>query len=121
MSVAIDVTDHVDITFSGIDKVVTLANQAILDAGEIVEASVQPVSQPRSQLGWRLAGTYVPGVLAAGWYTVNGQRAKRQLWSVYRDSDVLVIETTRSSPSRIVLQHPDRAMLADRINAIRRR
>ena len=75
----------------------------------------------RSQLGWRLAGTYVPGVLAAGWYTVKGQRAKRQLWSVYRDSDVLVIETTRSSPSRIVLQHPDRAMLADRINAIRQR
>jgi hypothetical protein len=36
----------------------------------------------------------------------------RQLWDVYTDTEVLVIETRLDSPWRVVLQHPDREFLA---------
>jgi hypothetical protein len=36
----------------------------------------------------------------------------RQLWAVYGDKEVLVIDTTLAKPARIVIQHPYKHDLA---------
>ncbi len=66
----------------------------------------------KAGVGWRVGGTYWPGRVAAGWFTMPDRKAARQLWSVYRDDEVLVIDTTRERPCRVVLQRPDRHDLA---------
>lgn len=104
--------DTVDLTFEGLDRLLCLKDRVILPMDEILSAQVLPVSVPREQRGWRVLGGYLPGAFATGYFTVRGQKGARQLWCVYRDTEVLVIETTRKTPSKIVLQHPDRHNLA---------
>jgi hypothetical protein len=86
-----------------------------IPASEIAGAQVQARSAARKSMGWRVLGTYVPKLVAAGTYATRGQRRRYQLWAVYTDDEVLVIDTTRRSPARIVIQHPDRVALAKRI------
>jgi hypothetical protein len=50
--------------------------------------------------------------MATGHFTWPGHKGMRQLWAVYRDTEVLVIDTTRTNPARIVIQHPYRHDLA---------
>jgi hypothetical protein len=50
--------------------------------------------------------------MATGHFMVRGRKGARQFWCVYRDPEVLLIETSRKDMARIVLQHPDRDRLA---------
>ena len=50
--------------------------------------------------------------MATGHFTVPGRTGARQFWCVYRDPEVLVIDTSLENPARIVLQHADRDRLA---------
>ena len=50
--------------------------------------------------------------MATGWFTVKDRKGARELWCVYKDPEVLVIDTRRERPCRVVLQHPDRHDLA---------
>src|SRR5438552_10677188 len=86
--------DAVDITFTGLDKWITLTPRGHrLALGDVVSAHVAPRREAAADLGWRLGGGYWPGGLATGWFTVKGRKGVRQLWCVYRDPEVLVIET----------------------------
>ena len=101
--------DAVDITFTGMDRLLTFAGgHQRLTLADIVVARVLPVEGLRAELRWRLGGGYFPGRLTTGWFTVKGEKGKRQLWCVYRDHEVLVIDTRLDKPSRVVLQLPDR-------------
>jgi hypothetical protein len=102
----------VDIDLRGMDMVLCLARHLHLGIGDIVRAQVAPVRGLRDEIGWRFGGAAWPGALTTGWYTVRGLKGRRQLWCVYRDPEVLVIDTTLPKPSRVVLQHPDRHDLA---------
>jgi hypothetical protein len=105
--------DAVDITFSGADRVVTFSPRGQhLAMADIVAARVAPVEELRTRLRWRVGGGYFPGRLATGWFTVKGEKAKRELWCVYRDREVLAIDTRLDKPSRVVLQLPDRHDIA---------
>jgi hypothetical protein len=100
--------DAVDIRFTGADRVITFAHGGVhLCMSDIVVARVLPRQGLHESLGWRVGGGYFPGRLATGWFTVKGQKGKRQLWCVYRDQEVLVIDTRLDRPSRVVLQLPD--------------
>lgn len=114
MAVHVFVSDQgVDIRFDGFDTVSTLRRRHHVPTDELVSARVAPTAEARSGLGWFLGGTYVPGVATAGRFTIAGSHpGRRQLWCVYRDPEVLVIETSSSTWSRVVLQHPDRHDLA---------
>jgi hypothetical protein len=57
-------------------------------------------------------GAYLPGYVAAGWFLVPDRPGARQFCCVQRDRDVLVVDTDLERPTRLVLQHPDRARLA---------
>ena len=121
---AVDVYVHpdtVDITFSGMDRLLCFTDRVMVPTAAIVSARVRPVSEVRADLGWRTLGARLPGVVLAGSFVfrdrpgsthATGLAGERQLWCVYRDDEVLVIDTTWPRPSRIVLQHPDRHNLA---------
>lgn len=119
MALDVIVSDNlVSLRFSGLDRVLCLAVAVDLHGDEITKASLMSRSRAKERLGWRVGGGYWPGWFATGWFTTPGERGQLQLWDVYRDDEVLVIETTRPKPSRIVVQHPDRAELLQRIRAV---
>jgi hypothetical protein len=114
MAVHVHVSDDaVDITFSGIDKWMTFnPSGQHLAMADIIAARVAPRSEAGGDLRFRLGGAYWPHRMATGWYTVRGRKGDRELWCVYQDEEVLVIDTVLARPRRVVLQHPDRHDLA---------
>jgi hypothetical protein len=105
--------DAVDIMFTGADRWLTFNPHGQLIAmDDVTGARVTSRAEARVNTGWRMPGTAWFWSLAAGWYTVKGRKGARELWCVYRDPEVLVIDTLLSRPCRIVLQHPDRHNLA---------
>ncbi len=114
--------DAVDIGIHGAgDRLLCLSRGVRLPWSEIVGARATTWADVREGLGWRVGGGYLPGVFATGWFTVPGRRGHRQLLHVYRDrAAVLVIDTTRTRPARVVLATPDAVALATAIEARRR-
>jgi hypothetical protein len=105
--------DAVDITFSGIDRWTTFnPSGQHLAMADVTDGRVTTRAEALAGLGWRLGGGYWPGALATGWYGERGRKGVRELWCVYRDKEVLVIDTVLAKPCRVVLQHPDRHDLA---------
>lgn len=104
--------DTVDITFGGLDRLLCFTDRLILPMDEIVSVSVVQAETAAHDRGWRMLGGYWPGGFATGHHRHRSRPGARQLWSVYRDPEVLVIETSRARPAKVVLQHPDRHNLA---------
>lgn len=104
--------DAVDIEFSGLDRTLALKSHMRVPMPVVTDARVAAQEDLKAELGWRVGGTYVPGLVAAGHYGTRDRKGVRQLWVAYRDPAVLVIETSLANPWRIVLQHPDRDRLA---------
>jgi hypothetical protein len=115
--------EQVAILLTGIDSIWALKSRLIIPTDEIVSARVVSREEAKERLGWRFGGTYWPGTVAAGNYTVRGRNDQRAFWSVYRDDEVLEIETTVDRPHYVVIQHPDRHTLAwligERIQGVR--
>ncbi len=116
MAVRIDIdATTLTVTTAGVDTALTLRRSIQIPLDAITAARVVTVSEAKGELGWRVAGSYLPGVFAAGWFTVPGKKGKRQWWAVYRDPEVLVIDTTLDQPARLVLQTAERHDLAQRL------
>jgi hypothetical protein len=107
--VEVDVrAEALSVRICGADRWWALSSGVELAWDEVRSATVTSFAELRPTLGWRVGGTYWPGRIAAGWYTVRGQRGQRQLWLVRRDRDqLLVVDTTRHRPCRLVLAVPD--------------
>ena len=104
--------EYVSIDFTGVERLLTLKGHLEVPMRDIASARVASLSEVRQGLGWRVGGSYWPGRLVTGHFTVRDQPGARQLWCVQRDVEVLVIETRLERPRRIVLQHPDRHDIA---------
>ena len=104
--------DRVTIDIGGADQVWCLKRHIELPVADIVAVGIDDVREAKRDLGWRVGGGYWPGRMATGHFTVPGRPGARQFWCVYRDTEVLVIDTDLDRPARVVLQHPDRARLA---------
>ena len=105
--------DAVDIRFTGLDWLMTFnPSGQHLAMADITGARVIPRSEAVARLRWRVGGGYWPGAMATGWYSERDRKGVRELWCVYRDTEVLAIDTTLAKPCRVVLQHPDRHDLA---------
>lgn len=117
--------DHVAIDVGGWEQVWSLARHVELAMSDITSARVRPVDEVKEGLGWRVGGTYWPGVVACGHFTYPHRSGARQFWCTFKDHEVLVIDTDLDRPARVVLQHPDRDrlawLIAERIPADRRR
>ncbi len=104
--------DKVTIDLDGVDQVWCLKRHLEIPMVHITSARVGSVHDVKDGLGWRVGGGYVPGRLATGHFTVPGRPDARQFWCVYRDEEVLIIDTSLDHPACVVLQHPDRERLA---------
>lgn len=104
--------DRVTIDVGGADQLWCLKRHLELPIAQITSARVVPVGEVKEGLGWRVGGGYWPGRMATGHFTIPGHEGGRQFWCVYRDPEVLVIDTSLDDPTRVVLQHPDRDRLA---------
>jgi hypothetical protein len=105
--------DVVDIRFTGLDKWLTLnPSGQRLAMADITVAAVVARADARVGRGWRIGGGRWGTSLATGWFTVKDRKGARELWCVYRDDEVLAIDTVLTKPCRVVLQHPDRHDLA---------
>ena len=113
MTVEVHVSDEaVDVRLTGMDVVWSLRRSLHLPISEIVSARVTPRDEALGILGWRLGGTYFPGRIAAGRFTVRGHKGERAFCCLFSDPQVLVIETRRPSPRYVILQHPEHHDLA---------
>ena len=109
----------VSVELDGLDRLWALRRRVDLVRGDIARATVMSRRAAMASVGWRLGGTAAPGVALAGNFTFRpAQPGRRQFWAVYRDTEVLVIDTHIDRPHRVVVQHPDRVRLAGEINAL---
>lgn len=102
---------------SGTDVLATMAREIKVPLDQVTDVSVTTRSTARRELGWRVGGTFLPGLVTAGWYTVRGADGRRQWWAVYRDNDVLVVNTSIKRPARIVIQSADRDALCEQLRS----
>jgi len=113
MAVDVQVRDDaIDIALGGWDAVWAFARRRHLPMATVRSARVVPRREGLHLLGWRLGGTGLPGACIAGRFSVRGRKGERAFASVYRDRELLVIETSVPRPRYVVLQHPDRHDLA---------
>lgn len=120
MSCRVDVLeDRLAVAIDGFaDRAVCLSRGCSLPWDEVVDAEATTWAAFRPSLGWRVGGGYFPGLFATGWFTIRGERGRRQLLHVYRARDhLLVVRTTRRRPARVVVATPDAAALAGAIVA----
>ncbi len=110
-------TEIVELRITGaLDRLLSLSSGVRIARSEVVDARAATWDEARAEMGWRVGGSYVPGLLATGWYTVKGRKGARQLWAVKRDrSSLLVIDTSLDRPARVVVAVPDAAALARQI------
>ena len=66
------------------------------------------------KLGWRIPGTHIPFVVAAGTFVRNGER---QFVFIRRKLQTVVIELVHNEWTRLVIGVPDAHAEASRINA----
>jgi hypothetical protein len=112
MAVTAVVGDDVfDVTLTGWDKVWSLRGRLTIPIDAITGARVVPRREAIRQLRWRVGGTYWPGGVCAGRYTLRDGPG-RAFACLYRDDEVLEVTTRLDSPRLILLQHPDRHDLA---------
>ena len=68
--------------------------------------------------GWRMPGTHIPGVIAAGTFY---RRTGREFWDVRSGSEAVTIELDRGKYRRVVVDVADPESAIRRIEEARRR
>jgi hypothetical protein len=108
------VTDDtgVHVRLTGWDTVWSLRRRLDLDLRDVVSAEAVERTSAQATIGLRLGGTYLPGRIAAGNYTVRKHRGERQFWCVRRARRVLRITTNMARPRYVVLEVDDPTRVA---------
>ena len=109
-----DTALHVRCT--GVTKLLCMGPGLSIPRSSVASATVMTQASAKADLGWRTMGGYLPGRFATGWYKIRGRDGVRQWWAVFRDPEVLVVDTTLDKPARVVVQCPDRAEIARALN-----
>jgi len=107
--------DDLVVRTGGLDTLLTLTRELRIARSDITDAQLLPVADAKATLGWRIGGGYFPRGFATGWFLWKGRRGLWQWWCVFRDDEVLVIDTDQPKPARLVIQTPDRAAIAKQL------
>jgi hypothetical protein len=96
--------DELIVRVSGLDRFVCFSNGFRIPLDQVAGARIAEWDEVRAGLGWRTMGSYVPGLIATGWYAVPSGPGERQFLAVFRDrSHLLVIDTRLVKPRRVVV------------------
>ena len=109
MAVTTQVThNELIITLTGIDALWALKRQLVINRQHIVSAQVMDRKAVIKLLRFRLWGSYLPGVVCAGTFSVSKKAGlppgSRAFMSIYRAKEVLVVTTSLERPGLIGLQ-----------------
>jgi hypothetical protein len=121
MAVTTQVThDELIITLTGIDALWALKRRLVINRQHIVSAQVLGRKAAIKLLRFRLWGSYLPGVVCAGTFSVSKKiglpQGSRAFMSVYRAKQVLVV-TTSGKPAIIGVETPQPEAFAAALSA----
>ncbi len=100
--ISIDGSDLV-VEVQGMDKLWSLKSKLRIPLAHVRGATADPViiDQP---LGWKVAGSRIPGVIVAGTFRQDG---KRVFWDVHDKARAVAIELHDETYARLVVQVDD--------------
>lgn len=101
-------SENLIITLTGVDAMWAVKRRLIIDRQQIVSAKVMGRKEAIKLLRLRLWGSYLPGVVCAGTFSVSKKAGlppgSRAFMSIYRAKEVLVVTTSLAQPGLIGLQ-----------------
>jgi hypothetical protein len=121
MAVTTQVThDELIITLTGVDAMWAIKRRLVINRQHIVSAQVLGRKAAIKLLRFRLWGSYLPGVVCAGTFSVSKKAGlppgSRAFCSMYRAKQVLVV-TTSGKPAIIGVETPQPEAFAAALSA----
>jgi len=121
MAVTTQVThDELIITLTGVDAMWAIKRRLVINHQHIVSAKVMDRKDAIKLLRLRLWGSYLPGVVCAGTFSVSKKAGlppgSRAFCSMYRAKQVLVV-TTSGKPAIIGVETPQPEAFAAALSA----
>jgi hypothetical protein len=114
-------SENVIITLTGADAVWAIKRRLIIDRQRIVSAKVMDRKAAIKLLRLRLWGSYLPGVVCAGTFSVSKKAGvppgSRAFMSLYRAKEVLVVTTSSGKPAIIGVETPQPEAFAAALSA----
>jgi hypothetical protein len=108
------------VSFTGLDAVWAVKRRLVIDRQDIVSAKVASRKECVSLLRWRLYGSFLPGLVCAGTFSVSKKvgspRGSRAFMSMHRAKQVLLI-TTSGKLAFIGLEVLDAAAVVDALRS----
>ena len=122
MAVTTQVThDELIITLTGIDALWALKRQLVINRQHVVSAQVMGRKAAIKLLRFRLWGSYLPGVVCAGTFSVSKKAGlppgSRAFCSMNRAKQVLVIATSNTRPALVIVQVAELEAIAAEFSA----
>jgi hypothetical protein len=96
--------DALSVSIGGGDAWLSFKRNFLLPVADIDTLTVMTTGDARRTLGFRLLGTSIPRLVTAGWFAYSAERGTRQWWLVRTGREVLVVNTFRKSPKRLVIE-----------------
>ena len=117
MAVTTELTsESVIITLTGMDSMLALKRRLVINRQHVVSAQVMGRKAAIKLLRFRLWGSYLPGVVCAGTFSVSRKAGlppgSRAFMSINRAKEVLVVTTSLARPGLIGLQVADPTAVA---------
>jgi hypothetical protein len=122
MAVTTQVThDELIITLTGIDALWALKRRLVINRQHVVSAQVMGRKAAIKLLRFRLWGSYLPGVVCAGTFSVSKKAGlppgSRAFCSMNRAKQVLVIATSNTRPALVIVQVAELEAIAAEFSA----
>jgi hypothetical protein len=122
MAVTTQVThDELIITLTGIDALWAIKRRLVINRQHIVSALVMDRKAAIKLLRLRLWGSYLPGVVCAGTFSVSKKAGlppgSRAFCSMYRAKQVLVITMSNTRPGLVIVQVAEPEAIAAALRA----
>jgi hypothetical protein len=116
-------SENVIITLTGVDALWALKRKLVVSRSIITSAKVFDRKATIRLLRLRLWGSYLPGVVCAGTFSVSKKaglpQGSRAFCSMHRAKQVLVITTSNTRPVLVVLEVADPFGLAQQLGVAR--
>jgi hypothetical protein len=122
MAVTTQVThDELIITLTGVDALWALKRKLVVSRSTITSAKVFDRKATIRLLRLRLWGSYLPGVVCAGTFSVSKKAGvppgSRAFCSMYRAKQVLIITTSNTRPGLVIVQVAEPEAIAAALRA----
>ena len=121
MAVTTQVThDELIITLTGVDAMWAIKRRLVINRQHIVSAQVLGRKAAIKLLRFRLWGSYLPGVVCAGTFSVSKKAGippgSRAFMTTYRAKEILVVTTSLVRPRLVGLQVANPTAVASALN-----